>query len=262
MTLAAYEDAIAWSMLTGMPLGLECDVRFSRDDELVCVHDSTVTRTSNGDGPVDAQTLAELRALDFGSWKVSKPTMAQRSVMTLPDLLDLVAAARYRGADVSVSIETKHPNSRGLQLERQVCALLSQRGWDRAGAPVRLITFSVAGARLLARLVPEVDRTLLVTDSADQLTTGVLPSGIRAVGIDISLLRRDPGFVGRARARGNEVHVWTVNEESDLQLCRDAAVSSVTTDHPDRAREVLGRPVDELRLGSKRRRRLPRVAAA
>ena len=47
---------------------LECDVRLTRDGHLVCVHDRTVNRTSDGAGPVSEMDLARLDALDFSSW--------------------------------------------------------------------------------------------------------------------------------------------------------------------------------------------------
>ena len=50
MTPAAVEAAIEWSLETGIPLGLECDVHFSSDDELVCLHDLTLDRTSTTSG--------------------------------------------------------------------------------------------------------------------------------------------------------------------------------------------------------------------
>jgi glycerophosphoryl diester phosphodiesterase len=49
--------------------GLECDVRLTRDGHLVCVHDRTVNRTSNGSGVVSELDLSGLQALDFQSWK-------------------------------------------------------------------------------------------------------------------------------------------------------------------------------------------------
>ncbi|MEN3306587.1 MAG: glycerophosphoryl diester phosphodiesterase, partial [Micromonosporaceae bacterium] len=48
--------------------GLECDVRLTSDRHLVCLHDRRLERTSNGRGPVSEHTLADLNALDFGSW--------------------------------------------------------------------------------------------------------------------------------------------------------------------------------------------------
>src|SRR5919112_4289202 len=65
-TLAAYLRA-----LDDGAAGLECDVRLTRDGHLVCVHDRRLDRTSNGRGLVSAKTLAELDALDFGSWHPS-----------------------------------------------------------------------------------------------------------------------------------------------------------------------------------------------
>ncbi|MBQ8803897.1 MAG: hypothetical protein IJZ53_09700 [Tyzzerella sp.] len=48
---------------------LELDVRVTKDNELVIIHDATVDRTTNGTGLVCEHTLAELKALDAGSHK-------------------------------------------------------------------------------------------------------------------------------------------------------------------------------------------------
>lgn len=47
--------------------GIELDVQFSRDGEIVICHDETIDRTSNGEGPVRAYTLFELQAFNFCS---------------------------------------------------------------------------------------------------------------------------------------------------------------------------------------------------
>ena len=51
---------------------LELDVRITKDNELVIIHDATVDRTTNGTGLVRDLTLAELKALDAGSFKGEK----------------------------------------------------------------------------------------------------------------------------------------------------------------------------------------------
>ena len=43
---------------------LEMDVHRTKDGQLVVLHDSTLDRTTNGTGPVDSYTLAELKKLD------------------------------------------------------------------------------------------------------------------------------------------------------------------------------------------------------
>lgn len=241
MTLAAYAEAIEWSITEGVSLGLECDVHFTADDQLVCLHDSCLGRTAAAFGPVGAWTLAELRDLDFGSWKVRQPTPAQRSLVSLAELVDLVQDGRERGADLELVIETKHPQPRGLELEDRVCALLADCGWDRPGAPVRLITFAVPAAERLAGLLPRTNRSLLVETDLGPYADGTLPDGVHVVGADVTLLRADPGFVARAERHGNEVHAWTANTFADIAWCRDLGVRAITSDYPDRVLDVLGR---------------------
>jgi glycerophosphoryl diester phosphodiesterase len=240
-TLAAYQEAIDWSLAEGVPVGLECDVHLTADDELVCLHDARLGRTVDAVGPVSGWTLADLRRLDFGSWRVADPTPEQASLVSLVELLTLVRDARTRGADVELVIETKHPQARGLELERRVCRLLAAFGWDVPGAPARLITFSVPAAELLGRLVPHLHRTLLISGTLTPFASGGLPQGVDVAGVDVRLLRRDPGFVARAAGRGHEVHVWTANDPDDIRFCRDLGVTGFTSDHPDRVLEVLGR---------------------
>ncbi|HYP44060.1 MAG TPA: glycerophosphodiester phosphodiesterase family protein [Propionibacteriaceae bacterium] len=264
MTLAAYQEAIDWSLQEGVPLGLECDVRLTADAELVCLHDATLGRTSDAVGLVSNWTLAELRQLDFGSWWVQDPGPAQRALVTLAELLDLVRDARARGAEVSLAIETKHSLGGGLDVDQRVCALLHDYGWDTPDAPVRLITFSVAGARLQAVHAPDLERTLLVDKRLGPYAEGVLPDGIVVVGVDIDLLRQNPDFVAKARRRGNEVHAWTVNEPAEFEFCRDFGITGITTDCPDRALRLLRGPEppeDTLVLLRGRRRRSRALAA-
>ena len=48
---------------------IETDVRRTKDDHLILIHDRSVERTTNGIGNVDEMTLAEIRDLDAGFWK-------------------------------------------------------------------------------------------------------------------------------------------------------------------------------------------------
>lgn len=48
---------------------VECDVRFTKDNVAVLLHDKSVNRTSNGSGRIANMTFEQARALDFGSWK-------------------------------------------------------------------------------------------------------------------------------------------------------------------------------------------------
>lgn len=67
---------------------LEIDVRVTKDDQLVIIHDATVDRTTNGTGKVCDYTLEELRRLDAGSWKGEEFKGLQ--IPTLIEFMDLV----------------------------------------------------------------------------------------------------------------------------------------------------------------------------
>ena len=62
-TLAAYELAHRWGVDY-----LELDAQLSADGEVVLFHDGSIERTSDGEGHIHDYTLAELKALDTGSW--------------------------------------------------------------------------------------------------------------------------------------------------------------------------------------------------
>ena len=53
-------------------MSVECDVRFTKDDVAVLLHDSTIDRTSDGTGAISSFNYNELLDFDFGSWKSPK----------------------------------------------------------------------------------------------------------------------------------------------------------------------------------------------
>ena len=62
-TLASFKEAVR----VGADM-IELDVRLSREGAVMVFHDPDLSRTTDGDGPVEKRRLAELRALDAGSW--------------------------------------------------------------------------------------------------------------------------------------------------------------------------------------------------
>lgn len=239
-TPAAYRAAIDFAVRQGIELGLECDTQFTADDQLILLHDADIDRTSNGAGPVFDYTLAELRELDFGSWWKSEPESDEKSIMTLAQLLDLIAAARADGAQVTLNLETKHPNPRGLDIEERVAELLGERGWCGPDSPVRLISFSFDALQRVGELLPQLRRTYLIEHTLESVADGRLPDGIDIVGPDLRLLRDAPKFVARAHKHGNEVHPWTVNTSKQIKFCQSLGITGYTTDYPDRVVEELG----------------------
>lgn len=238
-TAAAYRAAIDFAAEHRIALGVECDVQFTADRQLVCLHDRDLDRVSNGTGPAAERTLDELRRLDFGSWFVPDPTPEQRTVLTLGELLDLIGEARAGGIEITLNLEIKEPEAESAALEEAVVQQLSERGWDGPESPIYVITFFPLTLQRIGELAPDIRRTYLVGKDLAPVIDGTLPDGVTVVSTDVKLLREDPDFVARAQARGNAVHVWTVNDVDDIAFCRDLGVQAITTDAPDRVHQVL-----------------------
>ncbi len=239
MTRAAYVEAIRWAESTGTALGLECDVHFSSDGELICLHDLTVDRTSNGSGRAYELTVCDLRRLDFSHGRVPDPSCDQRALVTLADLMAMASAARDRGVQVELVIETKHPNPRGLDVERRVADMLAAYGWDQPGSGVRVISFSEPAMEAFGLLLPHLERTFLIQTTLGEWADGSLPENVRVSGPDVRLLLDDPDYVTRAHGHGNEVHPWTVNSVDDIRFCLELGVDGLTTDDPEAVRGIL-----------------------
>ena len=106
---------------------IEIDVRITKDGELVIMHDERVDRTTNGTGKVDELTLAEIRALDAGSWKGEE--FAGERVPTLAEFIDF--ARSY--PEMTFDFELKeYPTEGREELAYSVCdrvlAILDENG--------------------------------------------------------------------------------------------------------------------------------------
>nr|WP_323747486.1 glycerophosphodiester phosphodiesterase [Catenulispora rubra] len=247
-TLAAYEAAL----LQGAD-GVECDVRLTADMQLVCVHDRRVNRTSDGRGVVSTLELAQLRQLDFGSWKqrpgdeefAEYPDLRREGahrVLTLERLLELVTGHPNR---VEMAIETKHPTRYAGLVEEHLVALLDRFGLahPRLGerSPVRVMSFSAMSVRRIRRLAPSLDTVLLLDRVPLRLRDGSLPRGVRIAGPGIHILRIHPEYVERVHSMGNRVHVWTVDQPSDIDLCVELGVDAIISNRPKAVLARLGR---------------------
>ncbi len=61
--------------------GIELDIRYTKDKEIVVLHDSFINRTSNGKGKLSAYSYKDLKKYNFGSKKVKSK---------IPRLIDVV----------------------------------------------------------------------------------------------------------------------------------------------------------------------------
>ncbi|TDK24723.1 glycerophosphodiester phosphodiesterase [Arthrobacter crusticola] len=251
--------------------GVECDVHLTRDEQLVCIHDPTLERTSNGSGDVADHTLAQLRELDFSSWK-GVPVPAEyggprNQLLTLADLLRLLRSA---GRSIALAIELKHPSPFGLRLEAELVAFLLDEGWDPESSTLGNLTISfmsfnpdsmhqlgeIAPAHALCQLVADVEPD----EVREALSFGSITSGAvvnlmrRAIdegealidahtvgmaGPGVAYVRAHQDIVRRWVSEGVRVRVWTVNTQEEAELVAGLGVQEITTDYPAEMRSFF-----------------------
>lgn len=113
-TLAAYDTAIAMGARV-----VEMDVRMTADGHFVVMHDAGVDRTTNGRGFVSRMTLADLKALDAGSW-----FSAEFAGERVPTLAEALAHVKGR-AGVDIDFKAGPADSAA-----RLAAILDEAGYD------------------------------------------------------------------------------------------------------------------------------------
>ncbi len=196
--------------------GFECDVRLTKDKQIICYHDSDTSRLSNIDLKISKSSYKELKE------KVDPYLLEELLELAISNKKDLV-------------IELKHPLPTGAMIERLVHKLLKSRQAEikASGIQISLISFSYFAT--LRNLKSEFQTGYLIKNSN---LIGLNPAPVIALSIEI--LRQNPGIVTDQNKRGKKVFVWTVNEATDLLLCAKEGVDVVITDKPEQARKLLG----------------------
>jgi glycerophosphoryl diester phosphodiesterase len=129
-TIIAFKAALEKGM------AIEIDVRGTSDDELIVLHDDTVDRTTDGEGRLAQMPLAEVKALDAGSWWDSK--FAGERIPTLEETFDVVK--EYGTAETSLIIEMKTLDPGCIN---KICNGLEERGLFGSTVGIGLIHLSV-----------------------------------------------------------------------------------------------------------------------
>ena len=227
--------------------GLECDVRLTADGHLVCVHDRDLRRTASSRRLVSTSELAELADLDFAAWKNPWSDLDDEAeprderldrVLTLKTLFETVADYDRR---VEIAVETKHPTRYGGLVERRLVEMLRHFGWDRSGSPVRVMSFSWTALQRVEALAPAVPLVQLVEKSHHWPMLRRVIGGHWLVGPGIAELTDHPRLGRRITDAGHDLHVWTVNTPTQLDLCLELGVKAVITDRPAYLLDLLDR---------------------
>jgi glycerophosphoryl diester phosphodiesterase len=225
-TLPAFEQAIQ----KGAD-GVELDAKLTADGHVIVIHDSTVERTTNGEGRVSSMTLESIRKLDAGSWFNEK--FSGTKVPLLEEVFETL------GREKIINIELKNYSSPFNGLVLKVCELIKRHNNH---GQIILSSFYSSNLKTAAQALPEVSRALLAMPGSAGLwarSFGFMFGDLQALHPHISNATREQ--VQRAHRINRRVHVWTANTPEEVLRLRDWGFDGIMTDDPLMAAQALGR---------------------
>lgn len=219
-TMAAFQHAV--------DLGyryLETDVHATRDGVLVAFHDDRLDRTTDRQGLIAEQDWAEVRSARVAGCE------------PIPLLEDLLGA----WPDVFVNIDAKTDTAVQPLIEAV----------RRSGAMARICIGSFSDRRL-RRIRSALGPDLCTSTGPGEvvrlrLASLGLPIGRLAAACAQVPLHRygmrivDRAFIRAIRARDLKVHVWTVNDESEMERLLGLGVDGIMTDRTELLKSVFER---------------------
>jgi glycerophosphoryl diester phosphodiesterase len=208
LTMAAYKAAID----DGAD-GFECDVRITKDNQLVLWHDADMQRVAGSAARIADSTFLEI--------KHNYP-----EAITLEDLLILA-----RDNKKELAIETKHPVPTGSAVEKRVVDLLAQ---EKPVADIHIMSFSWLAVEKVRMFSPQQSTVALLHYRFNFVMRRFTSAG--SIGPGISTLRKNPHLLNDPR----KLFVWTVDDAEDMRFCANNGVDVLITNNPSNARSVLG----------------------
>jgi glycerophosphoryl diester phosphodiesterase len=238
-TMAAFK--LAWEQKAD---GVEGDFYLTSDGRVVCTHDGNTKRVAGEKLIVEESTLAELQALDVGSWK--DPKFADERMPTLEDVL----AATPEGKKVFIELKS-HAKVVPPMLEII----------KKSNVPLEnlvVISFHRDVIKACHEQLPEL-KSHWLTDykeskegegdwrpSAQSVIETLRETGAWGLGSQANGQHFNADFIAALRDAGfKEFHVWTVDKAKTARHYRELGTWSITTNRPGWLREKLSNPQDE-----------------
>ncbi|MCP4911769.1 MAG: glycerophosphodiester phosphodiesterase [Oligoflexia bacterium] len=186
---------------------IELDIHLSSDEEIVVIHDDTVNRTTNGEGPVSGKSLSELKALDLGEGQ---------TIPTLKEALDLISKE-----NVVTQIEIKDPN---------VLGPLTKMIGDYPAELLTVISFDHKVLMSFKEACPYIKTACLMYGLP--VNPVQIIKDCKADGISLSVHLIDKEVVEQCHQAGLSVTAWNANDKEAVERFREMGVDYLGTDYP------------------------------
>lgn len=211
----------------------EIDVQETKDGELVLLHDKSLSRTTGLNKNVWEVTLDEIKQLDSGSWFDKKYKGVK--IPTLEEVID------HCKGKINLNIEIK-TNGHEKDLIHKVVKLIKKKDLMKSCVVTSL---DYEAIQKVESIEPKIKTGYIMF---------VAMGDLKALNLDFYSVEETnvtESFVTEAHMLGREVHVWTINEEADMDKVIDLGVDNIITDNDKILREKLNKLKREALEGDK-----------
>lgn len=206
--------------------GIELDVQFTKDRQIVVIHDERIDRTSDGIGFVADYTLDELRQFNFNK---THPEYEHCDIPTLEEVLGLIKRTK-----LELNIELKTSINFYPGIERDTVDLVNKYGLqDR----VIYSSFNHESIKRVKRYSRAAKCGLLYSEGIADIAQYAKQYEVEAIHPYMRCLFY-PGVIDECRNNGIKINTWTVNEIADMKKMQQMNVDSIITNYPNIARNL------------------------
>jgi glycerophosphoryl diester phosphodiesterase len=201
-TLASFQKAIE----IGVDF-IELDIRKTKDNQLVVIHDADVKRTTNGEGLVSHLLLKEIKNLSSEQGE---------KIPTLNETLD------FLDKKVKVIIELKE-----LGLEDAVLSIVRSKGLEKN---VIISSFLEDALKKVRQLDVSIETGFIYSKHSNPIKTAL---DLKANYL-LALYRFvHTANVERAHKNGLKIIVWTINDPGEAKVFMKKGVDGIASDKPE-----------------------------
>jgi glycerophosphoryl diester phosphodiesterase len=186
--------------------GVEIDIRLSKDNKIVVIHDANTKRTSGVSRSVKSQSLESLKKLDVGRWKGKK--WLNEKIPTLEEVLENVPAGKFVMIEIKSSIAIL-PSLKKLLHKSSI-----------KNSQIKLAGFGLKKMSLVKKTLPQfevyrikrVDRENIILNSyrLNRLIKSSKKNNLDGVSLSYSRWL-DKKKIEKIKSSGLKVYVWTVD---------------------------------------------------
>lgn len=200
---------------------IETDLHLTADDILVCIHDATLDRTTNGNGPVAEKTLAELKQL---SASYGLPEFEAERIPTLDELIPLLPADR------ALALELKTDRFLEPAIARQLLNQLRLGGiFDRTV----LLSFHLDYLQSVQREAPEIPIGMI------SLTNPIPRKNVQLTGVFWPVLLINPFYVCIAHHNRQAACPLDPTPDKRLRWYKRMGFDAILSDDPGKTIKLL-----------------------